>query len=142
MSLDVDAPHPPDLSTSISRGPDQHDPSITRRSDIETMLHDGAWREAFGEWADGSDLTDAEWTVVLDLALIQEFDFGWDQDTEQVWYHAPSIADDWRDRDLHPNLDSWATVAAINHGLDTLGRTVADLLEMEYVDWDTEEPRE
>ena len=39
---------------------------------------------------------------------------------------------------LHPDLDSWAQVSAINAGLAELGRVVSDLLRNDYVDWDAD----
>lgn len=137
MTLDVDAPHPPDLTIEVSDGTSQGSPTIERRADIEAMLHDSAWRGAFADWAAHTDLTEAEWSIVLDLELVADFDFRWDGAAEQIRYEAPSIPDDWRERDLHPDLETWATVSAINTGLDELGQTVADLLETEYIDWDT-----
>lgn len=58
-------------------------------------------------------------------------------------YHAPGIPEDWRERDLHPELQSWGTVSSINAGLTELGQTVCDVLAEEYVDRDAEfEPPE
>ena len=136
MTLDVEAPHPPDLTTMVDQGDEQGSPTVEHRADIEAMLHDDAWRGAFADWSKHTDLTETEWSIVSDLSLVDDYDFRWDTETEQVEYTAPSIPEDWRERDLHPDLDDWATVSAINDGLDQLGRTVADLLEMEYVDWE------
>ena len=140
MTLTVDAPHPPDLTVDVGQGENQGSPAIEHRSDLEAMLHDGAWKEGFAEWAENTDLTEFEWSIVLDLGLVDDYDFQWDNETEQVVFDAPAIPQDWRERELHPDLGDWATVSAINDGLDQLGRTVADLLELEYVDWGTEEP--
>lgn len=139
MVLDVDAPHPPDLTLEVSSSTAQGSPTMERRADIESMLHDGAWEGGFADWAAHTDLTEVEWSIVLDLDLTEEFDFRWDGPAAQIRYDAPSIPEDWRDRGLHPELQDWATVSAINSGLDDLGQTVADLLEEEYVDWDTED---
>lgn len=135
MTLEVEAPHAPDLTTDVSSGSSQGSPTMERRADIESMLHDSAWRGAFSEWASHTDLTEVEWSIVLDLNLIQDFDFRWDDPAEQIRFDAPAIPDDWRDRDLHPDLQDWATVSAINNGLDDLGQITADLLENEYIDW-------
>lgn len=147
MTLEVEPPHPPDLTTSVRPGDDQGSPTMERRADIEAMLHDSAWKGAFADWRGHTDLLEAEWQIVLDLELIQEFDFWWDGAAEQIRYTPPVIPEDWRDRDLHPELDEWATVSAINSALDELGQIVADLLEAEYVGWggadierDSEEP--
>jgi len=141
MSLDVETPPPPEL--------EEHDPneyedaevvgaSDYRRDDLDAFLREGAWEEAFAEWAAQSDLTADEWRIVEDLDLVARFDFFWDDFANRVGYHAPGIPEDWKERTLHPDLDSWSTVSAINAELTELGRIVSDRLKADYVDWDAE----
>ena len=140
MTLDVPTPHPPDLTTRVSDEAPQGSPGLERRADLEAMLHDNAWQGAFAEWSSHTDLTPEEWAIVEDLDLLEKFDFWLDPPEAQVRYSSPELPEDWRERDLHPDLADWAIVSAINGALDDLGRTVADLLETEYVSF--EEPLE
>ncbi len=148
MSLDVDTPDPPALSTSVDPD-DYEDAEIAgdvddyRRGEIEDALRAGAWNEAFGRWAATASVDEGAWSVVEDLELIGEFDFFWDGFAGRIGYHAPGIPEDWQERAYHPALDSWARVSAINAGLTELGQTVCDVVEDEYVDWEQDyEPPE
>jgi len=145
MTLDVDAPSPPELTTGEKSVSDYEDADVQadanasfHREDLESFLHDGAWERAFGEWAEHTDVSETEYGVARDLGLFEEFDFFWDSAVGRVGYHAPGVPEDWRERDLHPDLDSWATSSTINAGLAELGDTVSELLTEEYVDWDEE----
>lgn len=139
MTLDVDPPDPPSLSTNVDVSEYDDVDTVTdgeyRRPELQEFLEDGAWDRAFDEWADHTDLGEAEWRIVEDLDLVQEFDFFWDEFADRVGYHAPGVDEDWRERDIHPELDSWNTVSMINASLAELGRTVSDLLKEDYVDW-------
>ena len=141
MSLDVEPPDPPELESDTDPG-DYEDvdgsANATHRDDLEAFLAGGAWAEAFAEWTSACDLDASAWRIVVDLAMTARFDFFWDDFAGRVGYHAPGIPEDWKERDLHPDLDSWSTVSAINASLTELGRTVADHLEDEYVDWDAD----
>ncbi|MEE6210308.1 hypothetical protein U3A55_09085 [Salarchaeum sp. III] len=144
MSLDIstgEVPDPPELDTEADvddyedldvGGNDYH------REDLEAFLREGAWEDAFAEWADDTELTEEEYQIVLDLDLLSNFDFFWDDFADRVGYHAPGLPEDWQERDLHPDLDSWSTVSAINASLTELGRTVSDRLKADYVDWNAE----
>jgi len=148
MSLDVPAPDPPDLAEAGKSVEDYDDVSVGggepdaeasyHRAELDQFLEDGAWERAFNEWAEHTDMSEAEYRVVLDLELLEEFDFFWDDFADRVGYHAPGIPEDWRERSLHPDLDSWGMVSSINASLTELGRTVSDLLRDDYVDWDAE----
>lgn len=147
MPLDVSPPDPPSLSTNVDIS--EYDDVETvgdgeyHRDDLQAFLEDGAWEGAFHEWAEHTDLGETEWGIVDDLDLVTEYDFFWDEFADRVGYHTPGIPEDWRERDVHPDLDSWNTVSMINAGLAELGRTVSDLLKDEYVDWNEEyEPPE
>jgi len=142
MSLDVELPDPPSLSTNVDVS--EYDDVETigdgdyRRSELQTFLEDGAWERAFNEWSEHTELGEPEWQIVDDLDLVAEYDFFWDEFADRVGYHAPGVPEDWRERNLHPELDSWNTVSMINAELAELGRTVSDLLKNDYVDWSEE----
>lgn len=141
MTLDVAPPDPPELDPSGDVDDyDDADPggSEYRREELETYLHEGAWEEAFDRWASDTDLTERAFDVVRDLEMVTEFDFFWDSFATRVGYHAPGLPEDWRERDIHPALDSWETVSGINAAMAELGGVVGEVLETEYVDWETE----
>jgi hypothetical protein len=140
MSLDVPVPEPPSLEAvdpseyedADVGGDDYH------REELEAFLREGAWETAFEEWAADASLSADEWAVVRDLELVSHFDFFWDDFADRVGYHAPGLPEDWQERDLHPDLESWATVSGINAGLTELGQRVCEVLKAEYVDWESE----
>ena len=72
------------------------------------------------------------------MNLVREFDFFWDDFASRVGYHAPGLPEDWREREIHPDLDSWNTVSGINAAMAELGDVVSKVLGNEYVDWDEE----
>jgi hypothetical protein len=138
--LDVPTPDPPTLDRV---DPNEYDDaevggSDYHREDLERFLRDGAWEEAFSLWADDADLSAAEWAIVTDLDLVARFDFFWDSFADRVGYHAPGLPEDWKEREIHPDLTSWGQVSGINAGLTELGQVVCDVLKSEYVDWESE----
>ena len=140
MALDVTPPDPPELA---SVDPSEYDDAEVmgdeyHRADLQRFLRGGAWEEAFARWAAETDLTADEWAVATDLDLISRFDFFWDSFADRVGYHAPGIPQDWKEREIHPAVESWATVSAINASLTELGQVVCDVLKDEYVDWESE----
>ncbi|WP_313695176.1 hypothetical protein [Halorarum halobium] len=140
MSLDVEPPEPPELNAV---DPSSYDDTEVggenyRREELEAFLREGAWAEAFDQWAAGADLDETEWMIVEALDLVARFDFFWDDFADRVGYHAPGIPEDWKERDLHPGLDSWSQVSAINAGLTEFGQVVCEVLKEEYVDWESE----
>ena len=140
MSLDVEPPTPPTLQ---SVDPNEYDDATVEsdeyhREELEQFLDDGAWEEAFTQWAERSKLDETEWRVVEELGLVERFDFFWDDFADRVGYHAPGLPEDWKERDLHVELESWGQVSGINAGLTELGQTVCDVLKEEYVDWESE----
>jgi hypothetical protein len=141
MSLDVALPEPPALADV---DPNEYDDADVvgqteyRRSELSDLLGEGAWEEAFTEWAADSRISESEWEIVTDLGLIERFDFFWDDFAGRVGYHAPGLPEDWKERDLHPDLKSWSTVSSINAGLTELGQQVCDVLLEEYIDWESE----
>jgi len=62
----------------------------------------------------------------------------WDDFADRVGYHAPGIPENWRERNLHPDLESWDTVSGINASLAELGDTVSRTLKADYVDWEAD----
>jgi hypothetical protein len=141
MSLDVAVPAPPTLDRV---DPNEYDDADVvgdtdyKRDELEALLREGAWEEAFAEWAAETDLDEREFGIVTDLGMVEQFDFFWDSFAERVGYHAPGIPEDWKERSYHPELDSWGTVSGINAALTELGQIVCDVLLDEYVDWETE----
>jgi hypothetical protein len=140
MTLDVPVPEPPSLNTvdpseyeDAEVGGDEY-----RREELEAFLAEGAWAEAFEEWATDSKLDEDEWQIVLDLELVERFDFFWDDFADRVGYHAPGLPEDWKEREIHPDIQSWSTVSGINAGLTELGQVVCDVLKAEYIDWESE----
>jgi len=141
MTLDVEAPAPPELEPDMDAA-DYDDVDVDvdeyRREELQTFLDEGAWERAFNEWAEHTDMDDETFDIVTDLDLFREFDFFWDDFADRVGYHAPGIPEDWRERTVHPDLDSWGTVSTINAGLTEFGQTVCDVLKSEYIDWDAD----
>ena len=109
-----------------------------KRDEIEEFLRGAAWRSAFEEWAARTEMTDEEFEIVRDLELLSRFDFFWDSHADRVGYHAPGLPQDWKERDIHPDIDSWGTTSAINAGLTELGQVVCEVLKEEYIDWETD----
>lgn len=141
MALDVTTPDPPELQAV---DPDDYDDvdvvsdADYRREELEAFLRDGAWDRAWDEWAAGSNLTEGEFEIVDELGLIGRFDFFWDSFADRVGYHAPGLPEDWREREIHPDLDSWGTVSSINAELTELGQTVCDVLKRDYIEWESD----
>ncbi|WP_224336088.1 hypothetical protein [Haloprofundus halobius] len=141
MALDVPTPDPPELSAV---DPSEYDDADVvadddyRRDELGEFLRSGAWAESFEQWAETTAVSDSEWAIVEDLGLVSQFDFFWDDFADRVGYHAPGIPEDWKERSVHPDLDSWSEVSSINAGLTELGQVVCDVLKEEYVDWEAE----
>ncbi|WP_227015841.1 hypothetical protein [Haloarcula sp. JP-L23] len=98
------------------------------REDLENLLQEGAWREGFEEWAEYTDLDEEEVRVVDDLDLFQAFDFYRDPTDDHLRFDAPTVPEDWRERDVTESLDS-SSVSAINGELHDLGRAVHETLQ-------------
>lgn len=141
MTLDVEIPDPPELG---AQNPAEYDDvdgvgvEDYRREELEAFLDEGAWTDAFEEWAAHTDLTEEEYAIAEELDLLSAFDFFWDDFADRVGYHAPGLPEDWREREIHPELDSWSTVSSINASLTELGQIVSEVLKEEYVDWEAE----
>jgi len=141
MALDVPVPDPPELE---AMDPNEYEDAEVvgeadyRREEIESFLREGAWEKAFTEWAAETSMTETDFAVVRDLGLLERFDFFWDSHADRVGYHAPGLPEDWKEREIHPDIDSWGTVSAVNAGLTELGQVVCDVLKAEYIDWETD----
>ena len=138
--LDVPVPDPPSLPKV---DPNQYEDAQVaadadfKRPELEAFLEAGAWADAFESWADETSVTEDQWQVVLELDMLTYFDFFWDDFADRVGYHAPGISEDWKERELHPNLTSWGQVSSINAGLTELGQEVCDVLKDDYIDWES-----
>ena len=139
--LDVETPAPPQLETGVDAdayedadvGGDEY-----RREELSEFLEAGAWEEAFEAWAAETGMSETEFAIVRDLDLVSRYDFFWDDFADRVGYHAPGLPEDWKERNLHPDLDSWGAVSSINAGLTELGQTVCDVLKDAYIDWEAD----
>ncbi|PSP79990.1 hypothetical protein BRC88_07725 [Halobacteriales archaeon QS_4_69_225] len=141
MALDVDPPDPPRLEET---DPNQYEDAEVvgdtdyRREEIETLLAEGAWEQAFERWAADAGVDERTFEIMLDLELFDRYDFFWDAFADRVGYHAPGLPEDWKERDVHPGLESWEAVSGINAALAELGDTVSRTLKADYIDWETE----
>jgi len=141
MTLTVETPPAPVLEET---DPNEYEDAEVigetdyKREELTAFLEEGAWDDAFSAWAAETDMDDREFRIVEELGLIQRYDFFWDSFAERVGYHAPGIPEDWKERDYHPELDSWGTVSSINAGLTELGQVTCDILKDDYIDWETE----
>ncbi|MFC6825477.1 hypothetical protein [Halopelagius fulvigenes] len=142
MTLDVETPSPPTLKSAVD--PNEYDDTTVsadddyRRDQLSTLLREGAWEDAFEEWAADASMTEDEWNIVTDLDLVSRFDFFWDDFADRVGYHAPGIPEDWKEREVHPELSSWKEVSSINAGLTEFGQLVCEVLKEEYITWESE----
>ena len=141
MSLDVPVPDPPELEPGVEAS-EYDDADVVgaddyRREELGEFLREGAWRDAWTQWSAGTVLTEDQYRIARDLGLLSEFDFFWDDFADRVGYHAPGIPEDWREREYHPDLDTWEAVSSINAALTELGQVVSDVLKDDYVDWES-----
>lgn len=137
MALDVPVPTSPDLTNrGMPREFEWLEETLGsedfHREELEALLRDGAWKEGFNEWAEYTDLDEAQAGIVSDLGLFQAFDFYWDPTDDRLRFDAPTVPDDWRERDATAAFDS-STVALIDAELQDLGRAVQEILE-DYLD--------
>lgn len=142
MPLDVDPVDPPELDPEVDAS-DYDDADVAgttdyRREELNRFLQDGAWAKAWAEWAGSTDLTEAEFAIADELDLFDNFDFFWDSFAGRVGYHAPGIPEDWKEREVHPELTSWSAVSSINASLTELGQIVCDILKNDFIDWESE----
>lgn len=131
MALDVEPPPSPDLTNRPP--PSELDPAGAiddigdlRREELEELLADGAWTDAFLEWADYTDLTESGYRSIHAAGLFEGLDFYWDPTEGQIRFEVPSVAE------LAPHEELAGLAAA---ELADLGEVVVETLERGYVDW-------
>ncbi|WP_435348876.1 hypothetical protein [Haloarchaeobius sp. HRN-SO-5] len=132
MALDVESPDPPDLTNrGLPREFENIDSlgnqSDLRRDELEDVLRDGVWSEAFREWAEYTDLTEAEYRTIHEHGLVEELDFYWDPVDERLRFELPVAPDEWSERE-----DLWSRARV---ELADLGDAVVEMLEDAYIDW-------
>ena len=132
MTLDVETPDAPSLHGPQSRGEyaaidttDEETGDDHRREEVATALQEGAWRDAFEEWAEHTYLSEPEFETAAGLGLFERFDFYWDPTTDDVGYRAPTVASDER--------GAFDDVQGVDEALDSLGRIVSETLENDYL---------
>lgn len=136
MSLDVEAPPPPDL-TNRGTPEDVELSNVTgslsdlRREELEAILQDGAWTEAFDEWAAYTGLSETEYRTIRDHGLIEAIDIYWDPADERLRVDLPTLPDELADRT--------ALATTIRTELGDLGDMVLEMLEDGYVDWNDDD---
>jgi hypothetical protein len=134
MTLNVEVPDPPSLHGPQPRGdyeaignPVADPDDDHRREELEGILADGAWADAFEEWASDTGVTPETFDVVLEHDLIQGLDFYWDESSDEVGYQSPDVPEEARETlggELASDLES---------ALDDLGRVVSETLENDYL---------
>lgn len=131
----MDVPTPPDLTNRAV--PDQFDADepisdqALRREELEAILGRGAWQEGFDEWARYTDLTEADVELAERLGLFRALDFYWDGDAAKLRYVVPEVPESWGEQAGEEHADR----VTLQEELDDLGRTVADTIALDYVDW-------
>lgn len=138
MALDASVPTQPDLT---NRGlPAALDPGADsgnlHRAELEAVLADGAWREGVAEWAQYTELNPADVELAEALGLFRSLDFYWDDVADRLRYVVPAVPEDWDDRAGSEGVSR----AILQEELDGLGRTVAEIIATDYVDWGEGEP--
>ena len=81
----------------------------------------GAWRDALEEWGDRAGVSPAEFGVVEDHGLIDEFESYWDPASDEVGYPAPTLPDTIGTE----SGDS----GEVDMGLDSPGRIASETLD-------------
>ncbi|WP_336002021.1 hypothetical protein [Halorientalis halophila] len=144
MALEVERPDPPDLSGPGDPGdydaveePEEWTGDDAPRRALAEMLEAGAWEDAFEEWRRGTSLSAEQFQAVVDLSVIDRFDFHYNPNAEDVGYRAPELLDD-RPAPYDAALDR-DDVQEIEGQLDDLGRIVSEVLENDYIDRSSEE---
>lgn len=139
MALAVDTPSPPDLtnrSLPVAVDPDDVVDATDdlRREELEAALRDGAWDDAFGEWAEYTDLSETEYAAVHDAGLVRGLDFYWHPTEASIEFALPAIPETVAgDEEL---------ASSAKAELADLGEIVVAVLEDGYIAWDEPDPEE
>lgn len=129
MVIDVESPEPPDLTNrgvpaDVAENAAFDSVGDLRRAELETALAEGAWTEAFEEWASYTDLTDAEYEAIRKRGLFQRLDFFWDPIEEHLDF---SVPEGW-------STDDDLSALAIGE-LREFASLVVETLEDGYLAW-------
>jgi hypothetical protein len=132
MSLTVEPPESPDLTNrALPPGLEDSDAvgseSDLYRDELEAWLRDGAWAEAFSEWAEFTDLSVETFRALQSAGVVDGLDFYWDPVEERLRFAVP---------DLPPALVEDEERVDTRAELEDLCETVLDALEDGYVDRD------
>jgi hypothetical protein len=133
MTLDVEVPEPPDLT---NRGVPDGFQAVNavgvddefRREGLESALRDGAWQEAFDEWAEYTDLTEDQFEAIRDRGFFREFDLFWDPEEERLRATTPTV----------PETDAFDT-DTVDAALSDLADTVLEMLDDAYAEYWSDE---
>ncbi|WP_276254258.1 hypothetical protein [Halomontanus rarus] len=145
MTLDVEIPEPPTIRAPQDPGdydavdePEDWTGDTTPREALAEFLREGAWADAFDEWREQTYVGEEEFQLVLDLGLIDEFDFYWNPSAADVGYRAPTLPESGTLSASDETLEE-IDAEGIEEELDDLGRTVSEVLENRYIDRSGEE---
>ena len=135
MTLTVEPPESPDITNrglprALEPADSLEETSDLRREELEGIHRDGAWSEAFNEWAEYTDLDEAEYERIRDAGLFHELDFYWDPLEARLRFEVPTLPSALAEQ---TDLASKA-----NAELTDLGHIVVERLEDGYVDWGEE----
>lgn len=139
MALTVESPDPPEIT---NRGvPAAFDPAESyaseadfRREELQEFLDEGAWKEAFDEWAEYTDLSAEEYEQVQEFGLVGQLDVFWDPVEERLRAAVPDVPTDW--------AGGTDLASKVGNELSDLGDAVVEMLEDGYVEWGTDEQSE
>ncbi|MFB6354258.1 MAG: hypothetical protein ABEJ92_09250 [Halobacteriales archaeon] len=144
MALDIDPPAPPRLANrgvpaALESAEAVGGTGDLRREELDAVLRDGAWQEAFEEWAAYTDLTDEEVALLEELGVFQRLDVFWDPQERRLRAEAPTLPEDWPERtDVAPS-DASSLGSTFAAELADFTQAVVEMLEETYLDWgDTE----
>jgi hypothetical protein len=134
MALDVAVPEQPDLTnrglpSELEAASVIEGESELRRQELEDILREGAWEEAFREWAEYTDLTEAEFRTVRDAGLFEGLDFYWDPTEATIRFEVPALPESWAGDDFASRVETELT---------DLCETVHEMLDSGYIDWDAD----
>lgn len=129
MTLDVEVPTPPDLTNrGVPAGfegdvDELASPEMFHREELEQVLRDGAWQEAFQEWAEYTDLSETEYRTLRDHGCFETLDLYWDPSAERLRFDVPSIP---------AEIDGEVSRSLFRTELSDLGDVVVELIEDTY----------